>query len=83
MSIGKKGGEKMAVVSSKEKMTLKLDFDAGTVNGKQKIQSKVLNNVKTTAEDDNLHGVAVTLAGLQNKPLLKVKRIEETLLTEE
>jgi len=78
-----KGGEKMAVVGSKEKLTLKLELDAGIVDGKQKIQSKMLSNVKTSAVDDNLHGVAVALAGLQNKPLLKVKRIEETLLTEE
>lgn len=78
-----KGGEIMAVIGTKEKLSLKLELDAGTVDGKQKIQSKVLNNVKTAAADDNLHGVAVALASLQNKSLLKVKRVEETLLTEE
>ena len=73
----------MAVVGNKEKLTLKLELDAGVVDGKQRAQSKMLNNVKTSAEDENLHDVAVVLADLQNKPLLKVKRIEETLLTEE
>ncbi|WFA08698.1 DUF1659 domain-containing protein [Tissierella sp. Yu-01] len=73
----------MAIIGTKEKMALKLELDAGIVDGKQKITSKVFNNVKPTALDDNLHLAATELAGLQNKDLLKVKRVEETLLTEE
>lgn len=71
------------ITSVKEKMALRLELDNGVVDGKQKIQSKTLNNVKTTAADENLHGVATVLASLQNKDLLKVKRVEETVLVEE
>jgi|SRR5690554_757228 hypothetical protein len=81
--LAKKGGEKMAIVSKKEKMALKLELDAGIVDGKQKTTSKTFNNVKVTALDDNLHLAATELAGLQNKPLLNVKKVEETTLTEE
>lgn len=73
----------MAITTVKEKMSLKLELDAGILDGKQKVKSKVFNNVKTDATDDSLHEVAVTLAGLQDKDLLNVKRIEETLLREE
>ncbi len=71
------------ITSIMEKMALRLELDNGVVDGKQKIQSKTLNNVKTTAADENLHGVATVLASLQNKDLLKVKRVEETVLAEE
>ena len=71
------------ITSVKEKLALKLELDNGVVDGKQKIQSKTLNNVKTMAADENLHGVATVLASLQNKDLLKVKRVEETVLVEE
>ncbi len=73
----------MAITTVKEKMALKLELDAGIVNGKQKVTSKVFSNVKTDANNDSLHEVAVTLAGLQSKDLLNVKRVEETLLREE
>lgn len=73
----------MAIVSNKEKLALKLELDGGLVDGKQRTISKVFNNVKTNAVDENIHSTAITLAGLQNKSLLKVKRVEETTLTEE
>lgn len=73
----------MAIISTKEKLTLKLDLDAGIVDGKQRTKAKTLNNIKTTVEDSNLYGTALALAGLQSKSLLKVKRVEETMLTEE
>ena len=73
----------MAIVTKKEKMALKLELDAGIVDGKQKTASKSFNNVKLDALDDNLHQTATKLAGLQNKSLLNVKRVEETTLTGE
>lgn len=73
----------MAITSIKEKVALRLELDAGTVEGKQKVASKVFNNVKTNATDENLHEAASTVAGLQSKDLLAVKRIEQTLLREE
>lgn len=73
----------MAIKGTKEKLALRLELDAGLVDGKQKIASKVLSNVKTNAVDENLHATAIALVALQNKGLIKVKRVEETLLTEE
>ncbi len=73
----------MAVIGIKERLSLKLELDDGLVDGKQKVKSKTLNNIKVDALDANLHGTALALAGLQAKSLLKVKRIEETALTEE
>ena len=73
----------MAIASVKEKTTLKLELDAGVVDGKQKVKSKAFNNVKINATDNSLHEAATILAGLQQKDLLNVKRVEETLLTEE
>ncbi|TJX13382.1 DUF1659 domain-containing protein [Tissierella creatinini] len=73
----------MAVIGIKERLSLKLELDDGLVDGKQKVKSKTLNNVKVNALDDNLHGTALALAGLQSKSLLKVKRVEETALTAE
>ncbi len=73
----------MAVIGIKERLSLKLELDDGLVDGKQKVKSKTLNNVKVNALDDNLHGAALALAGLQSKSLLKVKRVEETALTAE
>jgi len=72
----------MTITANKEKMTMKLELDGGIVDGKQKTISKAFNNVKTDALDENIHSAAITLAGLQNKSLLKVKRVEETTLTE-
>ncbi len=73
----------MAIIGTKEKVTLKLELDAGIVDGKQRITSKVFNNIKKDALDENLHLAATELSGLQNKNLLKVKKLEETVLMEE
>lgn len=73
----------MAVTNKTEKVTLKLELDGGIVEGKQKVVSKSFANVNLAALDQNLHGAATELAGLQKKGLLKVKRIEETSLIEE
>ncbi|MBC8590069.1 DUF1659 domain-containing protein [Wansuia hejianensis] len=73
----------MAIITVKEKTSLKLELDGGIVDGKQKIQSKSYNNVKTTAADEDLHSAAISLGGLYDKELLNVKKVEETSLTNE
>ncbi|MCQ4923071.1 hypothetical protein CIW83_11135 [Tissierella sp. P1] len=73
----------MAIDVLKEKLTLRLEFDDGVVNGKQKVHPKTFAQIKTTADDLNLHAAAKTIASLQNRPLLKVQRIETTSLIEE
>lgn len=73
----------MAVVSVKEKASLRLVLDNGVVDGKQKIMSKTFNKIKTTVEDEDLYGVAVVLGNLQNKEVLDIRKVEETILSEE
>ncbi|MGJ0846895.1 DUF1659 domain-containing protein [Tissierella praeacuta] len=70
----------MAMENVKEKLALKLELDGGMVNGKQKILSKTFSQIKTTADDGNLHTVAKTIANLQQKSLLKVQKVETTTL---
>ncbi|MDR7857507.1 DUF1659 domain-containing protein [Tissierella sp.] len=73
----------MAIQTIKEKMTLKLELDGGIVAGKQKVDSKSFSQIKTTAVDEDLYNTATALSGLQEKNLLKVKKIETTDLISE
>lgn len=73
----------MAILSNKERVTLKLELDGGTVNGRQRVNSKNINNVKLDATDDAIHGTGMALTELQNKGLLKIKKVEETALIQE
>lgn len=73
----------MAVVGIKEKSVLKLELDAGLVDGKQRIKTKSFNKVKTNASDEGLFGTGMALGELHASQVLRVKRVEETLLTEE
>jgi hypothetical protein len=73
----------MAIQTIKEKMTLKLELDGGIVAGKQKVDSKSFSQIKTTAVDEDLYNTAAAISGLQEKNLLKVKKIETTDLISE
>lgn len=73
----------MAIVSNKERVTLKLELDGGIVNGRQRVTSKSFNNVKLDATDDLIHGTGLALTGLQSKELLKMKKLDELTLVEE
>lgn len=73
----------MATQVNKEKVTLRLDLDGGVVDGKQKINTKSFTQIKTTAEDDALYNTASVLADLQERDLLKVKKIEITSISKE
>lgn len=65
-----------------ESLRLKLILDGGTVNGKPVKVNKTYNQIKKTATDDNLLGAAGEIAGLQNKPVINVVRLEESTLSE-
>ncbi len=67
----------MATAANISKKSLKLELDGGIVDGKQRVASKLFTNVKTDATDENLHISGQTIAGLQEKGLLKVKKVEE------
>lgn len=73
----------MAISTLKEKVVLRLELDGGIVAGRQRITPKSYSTIKTDATDENLYNVATTIADLQEKDLLKVKRVETTNLIEE
>ena len=73
----------MAIRTNKEKITLRLELDGGIIEGKQKINTKSFTQIKTTAEDQALFNTASIIADLQEKDLLKVKRVEITSISEE
>lgn len=73
----------MAIQSIKEKIALRLELDGGIIAGKQKIDSKSFTQVKTASTNEALHGTATAIAGLQERNLVKVKKIETTSLINE
>ena len=73
----------MAIRATKEQLTLRLELDGGVINGKQKIKTKSFTQIKTTAEDGALFNTASVIADLQEKDLLRVKRVEVTSISEE
>jgi hypothetical protein len=75
-----KGGEIMAIETITEKKSLKLAFEAGEVDGKQKVSYKTLGNVKLDATDENIHISGQALTGLQEFPLIQMKKIEESVI---
>lgn len=50
---------------------------------KQIVKSKTYSKLKVDAAKENVYGVAKSLSGLQELPLLKVKKVEEVELLEE
>lgn len=72
----------MAIETLAEKKSLKLAFDAGIVDGKQKMSYKTLTNVKIDASDENIHLSGQALTSLQTFPLVQMKKIEESIIRE-
>ena len=73
----------MAIKNLKEKTTLKLELDGGIVDGKQKFVSKSFSQIKTDAEDQNLHSTALAISQLQARDLINVKKLEVTSIWDE
>lgn len=73
----------MAVNEAIESRKLKLELDGGMKGDKQVIKSKSFSKVKVDATNEDIYAVGTTLSGLQEKPLIKVKKIEEVYLSEE
>lgn len=73
----------MAIIANKERLTLKLELDGGIVDGRQRISTKSINNMKLASSDDAIHGTGLALTSLQNKDVLKIKKVEEMTLREE
>lgn len=73
----------MAVIGNKEKTSLKLELDAGLVDGRQRTKNKTFTKIKARATDEGLYEAALVLGSLQSRDLLKVRKVEETELVDE
>ena len=73
----------MAVNEAKETRKLKLELDGGMKGDKQIIKTKTYSKVKVDAVNEDIYAVSTSLADLQEKALLKVKKVEELYLYEE
>lgn len=74
----------MAVNAVVRESKLKLEFDGGlNEKGNPIVKSKTYSKIKTDAANDNLFSVATSLVGLQEMPLIGIKRVDEVELQEE
>lgn len=70
----------MAIESLKEKLTLRLELDAGLVDGKQKVKAKSFTQIDPAAGDQALYNTASLISELQERDLVFVKKVETTAL---
>lgn len=72
----------MAVSNIKEKTVLKLEYDNGIVDEKQRIKTITYSKIRTNATDEEMYNTGIAIQELQQKTLLAIKRSEEMLLAE-
>lgn len=66
----------MAIKSKK----IKLSYDGGVVDGKQKKINKTYTNINLAADDSQLKGACQLIASLQSYDVLERLKIEESVL---
>jgi len=73
----------MPVVASNKGTVMVVTFQTGlTEQGSPKLSQRSFPNVKSSAVDQDVYDVAVALYGLQNYPLIGVRRDNRVDLTE-
>ncbi|HHV07316.1 MAG TPA: DUF1659 domain-containing protein [Firmicutes bacterium] len=73
----------MAVERTPEVSRLQLQLQTGIdEDNKPIVKNRSFSNVKADAADEDVHAVAQSLAGLQQHPLLTVRRIDTSALDE-
>ena len=73
----------MAVNTVAQDSKFKIQLDAGTdEKGNPVTKSKTFSKVKSAAINDDVYDVAASLAGLQELPLVSVRRIDEVEITQ-
>lgn len=65
-----------------ENVNLQLRLDGGMVNGKQKVLVKAIPGIALDAADDGILQVARTLASLQTRDTVDVRKVAVYSLTE-
>jgi len=74
----------MAVNAVIKETRLKLELDGGlNEKGNPIVKAKTFSKVKTDADNENLFSAAESLAGLQEMPLIGIKRLDEIDLQQE
>lgn len=75
---------KMPVIASKKDTVMVVTFQTGlTEQGSPKLSQRSFPNVKSSTADQDVYDVAVALYGLQDYPLIGVRRDNRIDLTEE
>ncbi len=69
----------MATVK-KDSSRLRIQYDGGVIDGKAKVIARTYNQIAVTASDDSLYATANAIAGLQDKPVLAIKRVDESTI---
>lgn len=65
-----------------DKTQLKLQFDNGMVDGKQRYKSKTFSNIKNDASDDGLFAASSAINTLSGDSVLKTLRVVTTAIEE-
>lgn len=66
----------MGISVSLETKALIMEYDGGIVGGNQKIITRTISRTKNNAEDEKYYSTAETIASLQERDLLGVKKRE-------
>lgn len=74
----------MPVIASSKDTIMVVTFQTGlTAQGSPKLSQRSFSNVKSSALDQDIYDVAVALYGLQDYPLIEVRRDNRVDLTAE
>ena len=63
-----------------EKRNLRLEHDAGIVNGKETFKTQSVPDIKSNATDDGLYEVAVAYNELSAKEVINVKKVDTSAI---
>ena len=78
-----KGGEIMAIIATELEGSVKMVLNAGTdLEGNTISKSKTFSRVKPTATNEDAYAVANGIAGLQDYPVIAIRKFEEFDLVE-
>ncbi|WP_304340833.1 DUF1659 domain-containing protein [Metaclostridioides mangenotii] len=72
----------MAIVSTKNSSSIKLSLDCGIdEKGKTIVRSKLFNNLKFDALDDDIYEIIESIMSLQDFNLLQANKIDNSTLS--
>lgn len=74
----------MAIKKESHDSKVKIQFNNGVAaDGRMLKKSKTYSNVKAEATDEGLYSVVDTITKLQDKPVLEIIRVDESVLISE